>query len=353
MKSPNLKNKLSYKTIPFRTIDNLNLNLIHVTGPKKPTKEPVLLIHGAGVRANIFNPPTEKNVIEALIEHGYDVWLENWRGSIDMHPTPWTLDRVALYDHPAAVKKVVSITGKKEIKAIIHCQGSTSFIMSAIAGLVPEVTTIVSNAVSLFPIVPVTSKYAIQLLLPPIALLIDYLDPQWGIHKPKKLTEKVIKQIVRLTHHECNSMVCKLSSFTYGTGHPTLWRHEQLDKQTHDTWLNQEFSWVPLNFFRQMNQCLKKGNLVAYEKNHGMPTDYAEVKPKTKARFAFLAGKENVCFKAVSQEKAYDHFNQLQKNYHTLHILPGYSHLDVFIGKDAHRDIFPIILEELDRGDKN
>jgi hypothetical protein len=32
-----------------------------------------------------------------------------------------------------------------------------------------------------------------------------------------------------------------------------------------------------------------------------------------------------------------------------LQVLPGYGHLDVFIGKNAANDVFPIILEELDR----
>ena len=33
---------------------------------------------------------------------------------------------------------------------------------------------------------------------------------------------------------------------------------------------------------------------------------------------------------------------------HSLHFLPGYGHLDVFLGKHAARDVFPLILEELD-----
>ena len=51
----------------------------------------------------------------------------------------WTLDQAAIHDHPAAVRKVVEETGAEKVKAIIHCQGSTSFMMSALAGLVPEV----------------------------------------------------------------------------------------------------------------------------------------------------------------------------------------------------------------------
>jgi hypothetical protein len=30
-------------------------------------------------------------------------------------------------------------------------------------------------------------------------------------------------------------------------------------------------------------------------------------------------------------------------------VLDGYGHLDVFLGKDAAHDVFPLILEELDR----
>jgi hypothetical protein len=29
-------------------------------------------------------------------------------------------------------------------------------------------------------------------------------------------------------------------------------------------------------------------------------------------------------------------------------VLPGYSHLDVFFGQHASRDVFPLILEELE-----
>lgn len=32
------------------------------------------------------------------------------------------------------------------------------------------------------------------------------------------------------------------------------------------------------------------------------------------------------------------------------HVLPGYGHLDVFLGKDAHHDVFPMLLDELNTG---
>ena len=78
------------------------------------------------MRGNIFRAPVQTTIVDALLDAGYDVWLENWRASIDMAPNQWTLDQAALYDHPAAVKKVVDETGSDQVKAIIHCQGSTS-----------------------------------------------------------------------------------------------------------------------------------------------------------------------------------------------------------------------------------
>src|SRR6266508_1446776 len=119
------------QVVPFTAGDGLALNLIHV-------RSPVPLVHGAGVRANLFRAPVETNVVDALIAHGYDVWLENWRASIDLPPNEWTLDQAAVHDHPEAVKTVVRETGWDDVKAVIDCQGSTSFMMSAVAGLVPQ-----------------------------------------------------------------------------------------------------------------------------------------------------------------------------------------------------------------------
>ena len=106
--------------------------------PSAATRGPVLLVHGAGVRANIFRAPVQTTIVDYLLDRGYDVWLENWRASIDLKPNPWTLDQAAVYDHPYAVKTIVRETGCREIKAIIHCPGSTSFTMAAVAGWCPR-----------------------------------------------------------------------------------------------------------------------------------------------------------------------------------------------------------------------
>ena len=307
----------------------------------------MLLIHGAGVRANLFRAPVPTTIVDVLLDRGYDVWLENWRASIDLRPNRWTLDQAAVFDHPYAVRKVAAATGCDRIKAIVHCQGSTSFMMSAIAGLVPEVQTVVSNAVSLHPVVPGITNLKISLSVPMLRLLTSYLNPQWCLHAPT-LAAKIVKLLVMLFHHECHNPVCKGVSFTYGTGFPALWSHANLNDETHE-WIRQEFAQVPLTFFQQIVQCIRKGHLVAVDGRSDLPRDFAAQEPQTTARFAFIAGLNNRCFLAESQRRTFEFFDSRHKNYHTLRMIPNYGHLDVFFGKDAWRDAFPIMIEELER----
>jgi hypothetical protein len=332
------------RVVPFTARDGFPLNLVNVRGDHAG-KGPVLLAHGAGVRANIFRAPSGRNLVDVLAADGWDVWLENWRASIDFPPNEWTLDRAAVNDHPAAVETVLRETGASELKAVVHCQGSTSFVMSAVAGLVPEVSTIVANAVTLHPVVPPWSRLKIGYALPLVAHLTPYLNPQWGVHAPG-VTPKVLNGIVQLTHHECHNPVCKQVSFTYGSGFPALWRHENLNPQTHD-WLRGEFAHVPLTFFEQMRTCVAAGRLVSVDGYDELPRDFTAQPPRTDARFVFFTGLENRCFLPASQVRTFEWFESHAPGRHTLHELPTYSHLDVFMGKDADRDVFPQILEEL------
>jgi pimeloyl-ACP methyl ester carboxylesterase len=332
--------------VPFTAGDGFRCNLIHLESERDPDREPVILVHGAGVRGNIFRAPVQTTVVDALIEHGYDVWLENWRASIDLPPNPWTLDQAAAFDHPQAVRTVVARTGSPRVKAVIHCQGSTSFMMSAVAGLVPEVTAIVSSAVSLHPIVPRFSRVKLRVAVPIVHQFLDYLNPQWGLDAPT-IPARLLALGVAMTHHECRNLVCKQVSFTYGSGFPALWRHENLNDGTHE-WLRREFAHVPLTFFRQMAKCVDKGSLVAVDGRRELPEDFVARPPQTDARICFITGAKNRCFLPESQSRSFEYFERHRRGAHALHVFPEYAHLDVFMGRNAAADVFPIILSHLD-----
>jgi hypothetical protein len=151
---------------------------------------------------------------------------------------------------------------------------------------------------------------------------------------------------VRATHRECDNIVCRWSSFTYGVGFPTLWRHENLNAETHD-WLSAEFGPVSLNFFKQIGRSIRAGHLVAMSTEGGLPADFASQPPDTSARFALFAGELNRCFLPESQVRTHRWLSTHRPDYHSLHVIPGYAHLDVFMGCNAGRDVLPLMIEEL------
>jgi hypothetical protein len=337
----------SERVVEFTSGDGLKCNLINVRGHDAPAKGPVLLVHGAGVRANIFRAPSGRNLVDLLVEEGWDVWLENWRASIDIPHNHWTLDQAAVYDHPHAVRTVCAETGTAELKAVIHCQGSTSFMMSALAGLLPQVKTIVSNAVSIHPIVPRLANLKLRFMIPPTAKVLGYIDPQWGRLGAPWVVPKLVDAWIKLDHHECDNSVCKWSSFTYGTGKPTLWRHENLNELTHE-WLREEFAAVPLTFFSQIVRCVRAGRLLAVEQHPELPRDFTAQPPHTDARVVFLAGALNRCFTADSQRASHAWYARHAPRRTALHVFEGYGHLDMFMGRRAARDVFPTIVAELE-----
>lgn len=328
-------------------LDGRPLTLVNVRGRHEPTRGPVLLVHGAGVRAELFRPPIPRTFVDALIDEGWDPWLLNWRASIDLEPVPWTLDDAAAHDHPAAVRYVVRETGAESLKAVVHCQGSTSFTMAVVAGLLPEVDTVVSNAVSLHTVVPRLSTLKIGRLAPLVARVLPHVSPGWG-NDPRGFWQHATVGFVRATHHECDNTVCKMVSFTYGSGWPALWSHENLDDATHD-WIRGEFAEVPMTFFAQMNRCIRAGHLVPVSGHAGLPSSFVSEAPRTDARFALVAGEDNKCFRPDSQARTFEFLDRHRPGRDTLHRIRGYGHLDVFLGKNAAQDTYPLMLEELAR----
>jgi hypothetical protein len=341
---------LERRILPVRARDGRLLTLHHVRragGGAEPERGPVLLGHGTGVRANLFyTPPLRTTLVDALLDAGYDVWLQSWRGSIDLDTCEYTLDQVAAHDHPALVEAVLEETGAETLQAVVHCQGSTSMTMAALAGLLPRVRHVVSNAVSLHVDLVPASKRRLQLLVPALKPAMPGMDPQWAI-RPPGLRTSAFARTAELVRRECDNHVCAVANFTYGPGPDVLWRHENLTAATH-RWISREFGWVPTTFFSQMGKCAAAGHLVAVDDTvDGLPDDFAAAPSRTDARFTLLAGAENRCFLPSGQRRTHAWFEARRPGTSELHLLPGYTHMDVFFGRDAARDVFPRIVAAL------
>lgn len=332
----------------LRADDGVPLTLIRVRTAAEPTKPPVLLVHGIGMRGEAFRPPAVRSLVDALLEDGWDVWLLNWRGSLDLDPLPWTLDDVAAYDHPAAVRHILEQTGADSVKVVAHCAGAASVSMAAVAGLLPEVDTILANGISLHVALPPFSRFKLHSLRPLLQRSEPYVDAGWG-DGPERLVPFLTRTAVRLWHTECANPTCNMASFAIGSGRHALWLHTNLDDATHD-WLRHEFGKIPMSAYHQLARSDLAGQLVSVTSREGLPARYASTAPKTEARFALFAGRENRTFLPAGQRASHAFLNTHRPGKDRLHILPGYSHGDVFIGRLAHAEVFPAMLAELNGG---
>jgi hypothetical protein len=340
---------LRRRILAVRALDGRALTLHHIRGEARPTEGPVLLLHGTGVRAEIFyGAPLPDSLVDALVRSGFDVWLGNWRGSIDLPECEYTLDDVARFDHPALVATVLNETGAQTLKAVVHCQGSTSFALACAGGLVPEVTDVVSNAVSFHVDVPRLSKLRMKLLLPGMRLGFPGFDPQWAI-RPTAFRARLLALVARAVRRECREPVCQMANFTYGVGGNVLWDHANIDPPTH-RWIAREFGSVPTSFFKQMSRCTDAGHLVTVDGAAELPADAVAAPPRDRPRWTLVAGSANRCFLPSSQRRTFAWLDRLEPGRHALVEVPGYTHLDLFFGRDAHRDVYPRVVEALRRG---
>jgi hypothetical protein len=333
--------------------------LCHVVHVKdhatRVTKGPVLLVGGIGTRATIFDSPcqTQPTLVDALLAQGYDVWIEEWRNCYD-EANDYSLDDVAVFDHPSVVQAVCAITKSSTIKALVYCLGSVSFFMAVAAGLVPQVTTIVSVAVSLHPVVPYRTRLKAILARRIVALLTPYMDPRWSVSvdAPSSLL-KLLTWVVHRVPEECPDPVCRMASFSYGVawrGRSVVVNHAQISDSVHD-WLRRQWTRVPLRVLEQVQRGWQNGHMVRIDNAlTQVPADYlTDTSAFTSLHLAFLVGDRNNVFLPMSQQRTAAALSERTGRKYNCYIVPDYGHLDIFLGTRAHKDVYPLMLSELEK----
>jgi len=346
--------------VPFEVEDlAFPLNLHHIKAVKRAdddpypetpgSRGPVLLVHGAGVRAEMFyGQPLGETVVDYLLGEGYDVWIENWRGSIDVPNNSYTLDRAAKFDHPAAVKKVIELTaesrGEEPLRALVHCQGSVSFVMAAVAGYLSAwpISHVVSSTISLFFEVPFKTWLKQRAMLPAVGVFGTGADPQWGIRAPTP-SAGLLARLSHSARPECDNAACQIASYIYGSGPDVLIRHLNVAPKVHD-WSSRELGYTPFSLITQVAESCRYGHIVpAPQDRSWAPPSYLSHRPQLGGtRFTFLGAERDRMFLPSGQKRTAEFFAGFGLPADYVQV-DGYGHNDVFWGKNASRDVYPKI----------
>jgi cholesterol oxidase len=325
----------------FETADRVRLVLTRYRGGPKG---PVILSPGFSTPASSFNADTvDTNLTEYLYRNDYDVWLFDYRASPDRPPAlqQFPLDDIAQRDYPAAVKKVLDVTGAESAQVVAHCVGSLTLLMALALKLEGVRSAVCSNLALHWEapaLVDIKSRLHIACLLRALGVQRfnpDYTDPDWL----DKLAEIALRFLP--TRERCRNPVCRRVLGLWGEAY----LHSQLNDSTHraiDRW----FGPANLSGFRHMAHIVNKGHAVSESgEDIYMPNTRNIAIP-----ISFLHGAKNNLILPEGTRKTYELLRQQNPSVqYDFKLVENYGHMDCFIGRNAASEVYPYIEQELAR----
>jgi pimeloyl-ACP methyl ester carboxylesterase len=340
---------------PFTTDDGLGLYLTRFN--RADCDDVVLVLHGLTASSDMFIMPEHRNFVSYLLDDGFtDVWTLDFRMSsrfpYDAECHRFTFDDIAEYDFPAALAELRRHIGDRTVHVVAHCTGSIAFSMSLFGGAVDGIASFVSNSVSLTPTPPAWSrlKLAIAPALNEYVLGLPFIDPRFG-QTPAFSRGWLLSRFVSLFHRECDVHTCHMASFMWGSGHPALYEHANLHPDTHER-IADLLSATGMNYYRHVRKMARAGHAVKYDpsdpRHTALPDNYLRDAAEITTPILFLAGDHNHVFPGANL-RTYELLEEISPGLHEFESLPGYGHIDPFIGKNSHVDVFPKVVDFLKR----
>lgn len=336
-----------------RTGDGINVGLTRYQGG---AKGPVMLAPGFSVRASSFATPTvDENLAETLVAAGYDVWLFDYRASADSgnsrtHPPAFTIDDIANYDWPAAAAFIREKTGAASLQAMAHCVGSMSLLMGLGSGAITGFRSAIASQLTLHPVTNwlnyVKADLGMAQLMGRLAQLGGVFDftPDPASQTSNEI-DVVAYQVPVPEGQACKNPTCRRVFAVYGPSYD----HGQLGHDTHVA-LAGMFSRISLKPFDQLQAIMEAGEAVAADGRHCYTS--FEAARRMVLPITFLSGANNQIFYPESGQRTRAWLQLQNPDHADLYrqiLLPGYAHMDLFIGRTASRDVSPTIVAELDR----
>ncbi len=334
--------------VPVKTADGKTLRLTRYQGG---SKGPLIFLHGLGVSSRIFSIDTiETNLLEYMFAAGYDCWLYDFRASTDLPYAGerWSADDVAIYDFAPAVEVVSSITNRPNVQVLAHCFGATTFTMSALAGL-EGVRSAVLSQISTDVVVPwYPQRLLAHLRTPSLMSLCGVNAVDARAQSKDGPAARLMDWLIRLalpvqreerTHNATSNRITAL----YGQ----LYETDQLNAATFEHGLVEMFGQANIDAFRQLAHMARKSKVVD---TRGRDVYLQGIEHLSQIPIAFIHGSENACFLPESTRRTFDRLTAINDpSKFSRHVIDGYGHIDCIFGKNAARDVYPLMLQHLEK----
>jgi pimeloyl-ACP methyl ester carboxylesterase len=318
---------------------------VRLTRYQMGTKGPLVLAPGYGNAARAFSIDTvDKNWVQYLGEHGYDVWLLDYRASPDLPSsfTQFTVDDIAMRDWPAAIATVRQQTGAETVQAMGHCVGGLSLFM-AIGGGLEGLRSATFSALAGHPIPTVGNQVRAGIRMATVfkKLGIDGLNTDYD---PSKLADRAVERLMKTVpfRHVYDHPVARRIYFVYGD----VYRYENINKPTMEQAVPAFFGNGNITFFEHISLMIR----ASAARNASGEDVYLSNTDAYKLPISFLTGEYNRMFVPKGLQRSYDHLRSANgQGDYTHHVFKNYAHLDCWLGTNAERDVWPTALAELEK----
>jgi cholesterol oxidase len=123
-----------------------------------------------------------------------------------------------------------------------------------------------------------------------------------------------------------------------------LYEHDQLNEATHAA-LHEMFGVGNIRAFDHLATLVRTGHLVSVDGDE----NYLPHLDRLAIPITFIHGAENECFLPESTKITYNLLRDKNgKDLYARYLIPNYGHIDCIFGKNAARDVYPLILKHLE-----
>ncbi|KAI0104878.1 glucose-methanol-choline oxidoreductase [Nemania sp. FL0031] len=354
---------------------------LYVWEPTNTTVETknLFMIPGASVDHQIFALPTIRfNAVNYFRRAGYRVFVTVHRIGVLMEAqNNWTTFDARL-DLRACLELIRKEYGTGEIihddsrsasenprrkpepvYTIAHCMGSVAFATGLLDGTIPAswIKGVTCSQVFMNPIWNCVNMIKILSLPIPADRLYRLFAGNWfscSTGKNDSYVQKALNELLRLMPDDrkeiCNNATCHRISLVFAR----CWNHRNLNEATHRQ-IDRFFGGVNMTLLHLlMKQGFEKhvmSNGPLYER-----LDTPEnIRKLEGIPFLLFVGGDNAVLSPESTERTYeiltDTFGARQDGdiQYRRRVVPDYGHLDCWMGRNAWKDVYPFVREEVDR----
>ncbi|KAL2163083.1 hypothetical protein VTH06DRAFT_6919 [Thermothelomyces fergusii] len=315
----------------------------------------LFMIPGAAVDHQIFALPTIPfNAVNYFTRAGYRVFVSVHRISqLMMAGSHWTTYDARL-DLRACLEHIRAAYGPEPVYTVAHCMGSVAFASGLLDGTIPAswILGITCSQVFMHPIWSPTNMAKVTAGPVPLDRLYSLVGGSWfscAASPDDTAAQRALDQLLRLypqpRREMCSSASCHRTSLVFGR----CWNHANLNEATHRQ-IDRFFGGVNMTQLHLLMRMGRDGHVMSnaplFERLTG-PDNVARLRGVPV--FLFV-GRDNAVLSPESTVRTYEvlcdafeHGNYRRK------VVPGYGHLDCWMGRNAWKDVYPFVREEVDR----